>query len=101
LPPTARFVKLFSLGFTAKIKKDLYAALKEGREVKLFTTPHIHDRYIIRDNSEGRMIGTSFGGFGNKIFTVLPLPAEDVRHLVGLLHVIEQGGNPLEAKART
>ena len=71
------------------------AKLKEGRNVTIYDTNLIHDRYILKNNSEGKMIGTSFGGIGNKVFTVLDLPREDVTTLKRYLHQIEQQ-EPLE-----
>ena len=94
IPRTARHVKFFGNGHTSKIKSALRCRLKEGRQLDMFSTDLIHDRYIIKDNTEGRMIGTSFGGFGNKIFTVLPLPREDTAKLLRLLYILQLGGTP-------
>jgi hypothetical protein len=74
VPATTRHVKLCGAGYTKKIKSALKRKLKEGRTLDIFDTFHIHDRYVIKNYSEGRMLGTSFGGFHNKIFTMLPLP---------------------------
>jgi len=93
IPSSARCVKLFGNGYTSKIKKSLRLKLKHGRQLEIFDTEAIHDRYIIKDNAEGRMIGTSFGGFGSKVFTILPLPRQDTEKLLGLLYRIQEGEN--------
>lgn len=90
IPKSAKVIKVFGSGFKAHVKRKLLTSLKEGRTVTFFDTTEIHDRYIIKDLSEGRMIGTSFGGMGNKIFTVLPLPEEDLEVLKKYLKRIEQ-----------
>jgi hypothetical protein len=89
LPAVARHVKFYGAGYTKKIKTALKRKLKDGRTLDIFDTSHIHDRYVIKDYSEGRMIGTSFGGFHNKIFTILPLPRDDVQRIVTFLRWIE------------
>lgn len=91
IPSSARQVKLFGCGYSSKIKRALREKLKEGRQLQIFDTEEIHDRYIIKDNVEGRMIGTSIGGFGSKVFTVLPLPREDTMKLLRILYLIEAG----------
>jgi hypothetical protein len=89
LPAVARHVKFYGAGYTKKIKTALKRKLKDGRTLDIFDTSHIHDRYVIKDYSEGRMIGTSFGEFHNKIFTILPLPRDDVQRIVTFLRWIE------------
>jgi hypothetical protein len=90
VPASVKHLKMFSCGFEKPIKTALRRKLKEGRMLEIFDTNEIHDRYIIRDDKEGLMIGTSFGGFGSKIFTVLPLPAADTAKILSCLHGIEK-----------
>lgn len=85
LPKSAHSVDFFGNGFTGRIRKALLHEVKEGRQVRFYDTNSIHDRYIIRDRNDGRMLGTSLGGFGNKIFTILDLPATDTKTLVTYL----------------
>jgi hypothetical protein len=89
LPATARHVKLYGNGYTGKIKTAIRRKLKAGRTLDFFYTNDIHDRYIIKNNAEGRMLGTSFGGFVSKIFTILPLPREDTQRILAFLRLIE------------
>jgi hypothetical protein len=64
VPATARHVKLYGAGYTKKIKSALKRKLKEGRTLDIFDT--FHDRYVIKNYSEGRMLGTSFGGLSSR-----------------------------------
>jgi len=89
IPRTARHVKLYGMGYTKTIQAALKSKLEINRTLNIFDTPFIHDRYVIKDYSEGRMLGTSFGGFHNKIFTILPLPREDVERILSFLRLIE------------
>lgn len=52
-------------------------------------TTEIHDRVLIKDGIEAKAIGTSFGGFGNKIAFVLDLPKEDLDVFRKELHRIK------------
>jgi hypothetical protein len=88
ISPEAKKVTLVGNGYTNDIKKKLSLRLKEGREIKFVDTTSIHDRYIIRDSSQGKMIGTSLGGFGNKMFTILDLPSNDVATICEFIHNI-------------
>lgn len=90
IPETVKSIKFYGQGFTSEVKSKLLMSLKEGRNILFFSTPEIHDRYIIKDLDECRIIGTSFGGMGNKIFTVLPLPNEDLATLKKYLRQIEK-----------
>jgi hypothetical protein len=81
LPKSARSVDFFGTGFTRRIKTRMLRETKHGRQVRFFDTNLIHDRYIVRDRAHGRMLGTSLGGFGDKIFTMLDLPTEDTKAL--------------------
>jgi hypothetical protein len=96
VPASARHLKLFGCGYTKKIKTALLKKLKKGRAMDFCNTKLVHDRYLIKDNIDGRMIGTSFGGFGYRIFTILPLPREDTQKLLRFLTIIERDGTPPE-----
>jgi hypothetical protein len=53
-----------------------------------YPTNEIHDRVIIKNGNSGRALGTSFGGFGNKIAFMLDLPEEDLHDFKKELHRI-------------
>jgi hypothetical protein len=88
ISPETKKLTLVGNGYTNDIKQKLRSKLKEGREIKFVDTNSIHDRYLIRDSSQGKMIGTSLGGFGNKMFTILDLPAKDVSTICEFIHKI-------------
>lgn len=48
-------------------------------QVSYYQTTEIHDRVIIDANDNGTLLGTSFGGLGNKLAFVLDIPIEDVK----------------------
>lgn len=61
--------------------KEMKSALKKeafkGRRVRYFPTTEIHDRVWIKDATDARLVGTSFGGIGRKLAFILELPSED------------------------
>ena len=57
--------------------------------LKNWQTTEIHDRVVIRSETEAKAIGTSFGGLSNKIAFVLDLPAEDLAAFRSQLHRIK------------
>lgn len=59
-----------------------------------FQTTEIHDRVIIKDDLEARVLGTSFGGLGNKIAFILDLPREDLKKFRQELYRIKNPANP-------
>lgn len=69
-----------------KIKK--HCRTKEIR-FKNFSTTEIHDRVWIKNKADGKVIGTSFGGLGNKIAFILDLPEDDKDKFMQELHRIK------------
>lgn len=59
-----------------------------------YPTTEIHDRVIIDENDNGTLLGTSFGGLGNKLAFVLDIPAEDVRAFKVELDRIKNSSRP-------
>lgn len=77
LPPSAEQIDIFCNGFKHSIRRKFVRAAKEGRaQLRIFVSSKIHDRFVLRDD-EVKLVGTSFGGFGNKIFALLDLSKED------------------------
>ena len=64
---------------------------RKGIRFTAYPTNEIHDRVLIRDGEVARMIGTSFGGLGNKIAFMLDLPSDDLEEFKHALHRIAQG----------
>ena len=63
-----------------------------GTQVSYWETTEIHDRTIIRDNMTGTMMGTSFGGLGNKLAFVLDIPEKDIELFMDQLERIRRRG---------
>ena len=89
IPETVKEVKFYGRWFTPDIKRMMKIALTDERKIAFFEKTHIRDRYVMRDQTEARMIATSLDGFGGHYFTVLPLPKEDVEKLREHLKKIE------------
>lgn len=62
---------------------------KKNISLKTWETTEIHDRVLIRNDEEAKAVGTSFGGYGNKIAFVLDVPNEDLRMFRRELHRIK------------
>ncbi len=64
----------------------------KDRKIKLrnYPTGLIHDRVLIKNNNNNtaKMLGTSFGGLGNKISFFVDLPNSDVKFFKKELHKI-------------
>ena len=76
-PKSVTEIDLYVTGFTSTVKTEMLRSLKEGRSVRLFDTEGLHDRFILKDRYEGKVIGTSFGGLGNKFFFTENIPSDD------------------------
>ncbi|MGP8436151.1 hypothetical protein ACT2FY_18210 [Paraburkholderia fungorum] len=61
-----------------------------GTHVKYWETSEIHDRVIIRDNNTATLMGTSFGGYGNKLSFVLDIPPKDLENFMSELKRIRE-----------
>lgn len=78
-PKSVRSLDVYTNSYAKAVKPPVFRALKEGRSVRHFSSHELHDRFIIKDRLEAKMMGTSFGGFGSKFFALLDLPAADVQ----------------------
>jgi len=54
-----------------------------------YGTQEIHDRVLIKDGAIAKILGTSFGGLGNKLAFILDLPDEDLREFKSQLNRIK------------
>jgi hypothetical protein len=77
IPPSVMEIDLYTNSYTAKVRKAILNPLKHCRIIRHFNSNEIHDRFIIKDGLDGKMIGTSFGGFGRKFFSIVDLSLED------------------------
>lgn len=74
-----------------RIKKKFNACIRSrGTRVSYWETNDIHDRTIIRDNMTGTMMGTSFGGLGNKLAFALDIPTNDLKLFMEQLEHIRE-----------
>ncbi|MFD1122435.1 hypothetical protein ACFQ2T_07980 [Methylophilus flavus] len=89
IPRELKKLELFILpGPNKRIYKKFNAQIRSrGTSISYWETNEIHDRTIIRDNDTGTMLGTSFGGYGNKISFVLDIPSKD---LIGFKSQLER-----------
>jgi hypothetical protein len=66
-----------------RIKKKFNDRIRgRGTLISYWETTEIHDRTIIRDNMTGTMMGTSFGGLGNKLAFILDIPTKDLENFM-------------------
>jgi len=63
---------------------------KKSIKLRNYPTGAIHDRVIIKDNNKAKMLGTSFGGLGNKIAFFVDLPDDDIALFKDELHKIRE-----------
>jgi hypothetical protein len=85
LPASAEKLDVYSNSYTTSVRKCVMKEFKFRRTVRHFSSHDLHDRFIIKDGIEGKILGTSFGGFGRKFFSMIDLPAEDVKDVVSEL----------------
>ena len=90
IPSSAKQLTIFHLpGPNGKIVSSFKGFCnRKNIKLDLHSTNEIHDRVIIKNGEVGRALGTSFGGFGNKIAFMLDLPNEDLHAFKEELHRI-------------
>ena len=70
-------------GQTKSIRKSISARAKEaGVRFTESDTNVIHDRVWIADRERGLVVGTSFGGLGQRSAFLLDLPTADLKHVL-------------------
>ena len=84
-PASVTDIDVFSNSYTTSVRRCVMKKLKMRRSVRHFSSHEIHDRFVIKDGKEGRLVGTSFGGFGRKFFAMIDLPHDDVRDVISEL----------------
>ncbi len=96
LPKSLTALDVFHLpGPNRKIFSAFKSAChKRNIALKHWQTSEIHDRVVIRSETEAKALGTSFGGFSNKIAFVLDLPVEDLEVFKTQLHRIKGASKP-------
>lgn len=64
-------------------------------ELEVYEVNDIHDRIWIKDLAKGVVVGTSFGGIGNKLTFILNLPKRDLQDLLQLFDGIRSMKKPI------
>lgn len=93
IPRDLKKVELFILpGPNKRIFKKFNDRIRSrGTHISYWQTTEIHDRTIIRDNNTATLMGTSFGGYTNKLSFVLDIPEKDLERFMGELERIRAG----------
>ncbi len=76
-PATVTSIDLYVTGYTNTVRTEMLNSLKNGRNVRVFDTDGLHDRFIFKNHGEAKVLGTSFGGLGNKFFFTENLTRRD------------------------
>jgi hypothetical protein len=70
-------------GNTKIIKKEIKNLASDNNcTLTSYDSDKIHDRIWIKDKSEAIVVGTSFGGIGNRLCFILELPKYDLTNLL-------------------
>jgi hypothetical protein len=87
IPRDLKKLELFTLpGPNKRIFKKFNDRVRSrGTQVSYWETMEVHDRTIVRDNHTGALMGTSFGGYTNKLSFVLDIPQNDLKQFMGEL----------------
>lgn len=91
LPRALESLEIFHLPGPNRAIFSAFQKHCHGKNISLknWETTEVHDRVLIKSESEARAMGTSFGGLGNKIAFMLDLPPEDLKVFRGELHRIK------------
>jgi len=87
-PKSAKKVDLYTNSYSQMVRPAVLQRLKEGRNVRHFSSDQLHDRFLLRNRSQGKVLGTSLGGFGRKFFAVVDLDPADVSEVVDQLRAL-------------
>lgn len=85
---SAKKVDLYTNSYSKRVRPAVLQRLKEGRNVRHFSSDQLHDRFLLKNLSEGKVLGTSLGGFGRRFFAVVDLAPTDVTEVVGQLRAL-------------
>ncbi|MBE0580008.1 hypothetical protein [Devosia sp.] len=88
IPKSAKKVDLYSNSYSQKVRPAVLQGLKEGRNVRHFSSDQLHDRFLLKNGTEGKVLGTSLGGFGRKFFAVVDLDPTDVVEVIDQLRAL-------------
>jgi len=80
VPKTVQRLEIFHLpGPNSRIFRKFEKMIKSRKvNSRYVETNEIHDRVFIKDGCDAVLLGTSLGGYGNKLAFILPIPEEDL-----------------------
>lgn len=80
IPSTVKSLEVFHLpGPNSRIFHKFDKMIKSRKiKTRYVETNEIHDRVFIKNDCDAVLLGTSLGGYGNKLAFILPIPKEDL-----------------------
>lgn len=80
IPSTVQSLEVFHLPGPNSRVFHKFDKMIRSRKIKsrYVETNEIHDRVFIKNDSDAVLLGTSLGGYGNKLAFILPIPKEDL-----------------------
>jgi hypothetical protein len=96
IPASVEKLSIFHLPSPKTTIKYKFRKLINSRHIKTryVETTELHDRvFINNDNNSAIVVGTSLGGYGNKLSFVLELPDEDLQEFLTELERIKSEAN--------
>jgi hypothetical protein len=67
-PASVKNLDIYTNSYTKGVKPIVFRALKEGRTICLYSSSNVDGCFVIKDQSEGKIGGTLFGGSGSNFF---------------------------------
>lgn len=80
IPQSVKYLEVFHLpGPNSRITHKFEKMIRSRKiKARYIETNEIHDRVFIRNDCDAVLLGTSLGGYGNKLAFILPIPEEDL-----------------------
>ncbi|AZN32759.1 hypothetical protein [Pseudoalteromonas sp. Xi13] len=80
IPLSVKYLEVFHLpGPNSRIFSKFNKMISSRKiKVRFVETNEIHDRVFIKNDCDAVLLGTSLGGYGNKLAFILPIPEEDL-----------------------
>lgn len=97
IPQSVKYLEVFHLpGPNSRIFHKFGKMIKSRNiKTRFVETNEIHDRVFIKNDSDGVLLGTSLGGYGNKLAFILPILEKDLTAFSTELERIKKAKKPL------
>jgi len=97
IPKSVSDLEIFHLPHPNTRIKYKFHKMIRSRQIKVhyLETNEIHDRVFIIDDEQAVLVGTSLGGYGNKLAFVLSIPKEDLENFTKELERIRLTGRSI------